>query len=141
MSALVLVVLFAFSASAFIWRDQLRDYITALRTPDIPREQGPIITTPGPVGIPQETPRPRPLEINLGVPFSSQAPHGNWELPYQETCEETSAMLVDGFWSGRDFSPDSADAELLDLVGWSQRRFGFYFHTTVEQTAVIFRKP
>lgn len=49
-------------------------------------------------------------------------------------------MLVDGFWSERTFTPDSADAELLELVAWSQRRFGFYFHTTAEQTATILRE-
>lgn len=132
-------------ASAFIWlrRTAVQDYWYSLRAPQVPAEV-PARTSVSPTVSPAITydPRPTPLpsEMNLAVPFSPQAPHGNWELPYQETCEEASAMLVDGFWKGRTFTPDGADAELRDIVAWSRQRFGFYFHTTAEQTAVILRE-
>ena len=32
--------------------------------------------------------KPLPAEINLKVPFTAQAPHANWELPYGEACEK-----------------------------------------------------
>ena len=34
-----------------------------------------------------------PEEINLPVPFTPQAPHANWELPYQEACEEAAVLM------------------------------------------------
>lgn len=137
----LVVVLLAGSALLWVFRGRINDAWFAWRAIDVPEEQGPVvISTPAPSLRPHETPQPLPKEINLAVPFSAQAPHANWELPYQETCEETSAMLVDGFWRERTFTPDSADAELLRLVAWSQERFGFYFHQTVEETAVILRE-
>lgn len=36
--------------------------------------------------------------INLDVPFSSQAPLKDWGMPYQEACEEMSAILVNEFY-------------------------------------------
>lgn len=140
--AAVIVVTVLFAASAMVWfgRGRINDLWYSLRAPSVPYEVGPARTTPAVTFGPRATQEPQPLEINLAVPFSSQAPHGNWDLPYQETCEEASAMLVNGFWKGRSFTPDSANVELLDLVEWSKNRFGFYFHTTVEQTAVILRE-
>lgn len=139
----LVVILFVASVAVFFGRSRINDAWFAFRAGDIPQEQGPAPTEVPRINlepVPSLTPAPRPREINLSVPFSAQAPHGNWELPYQETCEETSAMLVDGFWSEREFTPDTAAAELRELVAWSQERFGFYFHTTVEQTAIILRE-
>jgi hypothetical protein len=141
-TALVVVAaaLIVISVVAFAGRSTLREFIIRWRTPDLPEEQGPGTPTPSiVVRTPVATPTPV-LEMNLAVPFSAQAPHGNWELPYQETCEEASAMLVDAFWSGRTFTPEQADAELLSLVRWQQGNLGFYFHTTSEQTALILRQ-
>jgi len=33
-------------------------------------------------------------EINLPVPFTPQAPHANWAMPYKEACEEASALMA-----------------------------------------------
>ena len=33
-------------------------------------------------------------EINLDVPFTSQAPHLNWDQPYQDFCEEASVLMA-----------------------------------------------
>lgn len=86
---------------------------------------------------------PQPLvlpdEINLEVPFTSQAPHANWDLPYQEACEEASAITVHYFYQNLSFTPDVADREILDLVAWQEDNLGFYEDTTAEQTAQFMR--
>ena len=49
---------------------------------NIPQESAPEQT-------PQENNPPSatlPAQINLAVPFTTQAPFGNWGLPYQEAC-------------------------------------------------------
>ncbi len=75
--------------------------------------------------------------VNYAVSFTSQAPHSNWDLPYQEACEEASVLMAVSF-----FSPDSvdistkdaADAEILSLVDMQTERYGEYQDTTVEET-------
>jgi hypothetical protein len=145
-------LLIAASTFMILERSAVREFVSRLTAPDLPEERGPVraaptvvITTPLAGRTPRPTnqaiPTPTPItEINLAVPFSAQAPHGNWELPYQEACEEASAMLVDAFWSERTVTPDGANAELLGLVAWQQQRFGYYFHTTAAETATILRE-
>jgi hypothetical protein len=72
--------------------------------------------------------------INLAVPFSVQAPYGDWSAPYGETCEETSALLVDLFYKDRELTPEIAKQEILKIVDWENRTFGYYEHTTAKET-------
>lgn len=93
--------------------------------------------------LPQQPPAPTPStkEINLAVPFTSQAPHANWNLPYQETCEEASLLMVARYKKGESIhSPEDADQEILKLVEFQNGFFGDYKDTTAEQTAEIARE-
>lgn len=38
----------------------------------------------------------------LSVPFTPQAPEGNWNQPWQDACEETSITMIDAFYAGKD---------------------------------------
>src|SRR3989344_4828168 len=53
---------------------------------------------------------PARAEVNLKVPFTSQAPTGNWDLPYQEACEEASALMAIRYVFANPIT-DPADAE------------------------------
>lgn len=66
----------------------------------------------------------RPAEVNLAVPFMLQAPKQNWDMPYQEACEEASLLMVVNFLKGRstDFSPDEADRLILGLVDYETKQ-------------------
>ncbi len=78
-----------------------------------------------------------PVEINLGVPFTSQAPHSDWSFPYKEACEEASVLMVKEFFDGRKsgkIPADIADAGILKIVEFEKSLFGFYEDTTIEQT-------
>ena len=63
-----------------------------------------------------------PSEKLLSVPFTSQAPHANWDMPYQEACEEASLLMVAGYYRGErgDYMPDAADRMILDLVDFEE---------------------
>jgi hypothetical protein len=37
---------------------------------------------------------------NLAVPFTPQAPYGNWTQPWQDACEEATIVMVDYFYRG-----------------------------------------
>lgn len=66
----------------------------------------------------------RPAEANLAVPFMLQAPKQNWDMPYQEACEEASLLMTKAFLNGRtsDFTADEADRSILELVAYETQQ-------------------
>lgn len=84
--------------------------------------------------------RDKPAEINLAVPFTSQAPFANWDLPYKESCEEASVLMLDYFYRNLSLNPSLANQEILKLVDWQKIKFGAYEDTDAAQTAQILRE-
>lgn len=80
-------------------------------------------------------PKALPAEINLKVPFTSQAPDANWDMPYQEACEEAAAIMIDAYWNKKaSFTKPEADAAILDLVAFEEKNYGFYKDTNGIET-------
>lgn len=65
-----------------------------------------------------------PTQVNLAVPFLSQAPKKNWSMPYQEACEEAALIMVDAYFSGRKkaFGPEEGDKAILELVAFEDKQ-------------------
>ncbi|MCI0478997.1 C39 family peptidase [Candidatus Uhrbacteria bacterium] len=84
---------------------------------------------------------PIPASVNLDVPFTTQAPFTNWDMPYQEACEEASAIMVDAFYRGLTgtMEPLEADGAILKLVAYQKMTLGFYEDTTSEELAQVIR--
>ncbi|MBI2415955.1 MAG: C39 family peptidase [Candidatus Kerfeldbacteria bacterium] len=79
-----------------------------------------------------------PDSINLDIPFTAQAPHGNWELPYQEACEEASAIMAARFLQSRSIAnTNDANAAIIELVDYGTTTLGYPIDTTAAQTADI----
>lgn len=81
-----------------------------------------------------------PVSMNLAVPFTSQAPQGNWDEPYQEACEEASVYMVHAYFTGVDegkIPASTADEALLQIVQFEMELYGFYKDTTAEQTGMF----
>lgn len=79
-----------------------------------------------------------PTELNLAIPFTSQAPHANWDLPYQEACEEASILMSARFLQERSIAgADDADAAIVELVNYNVDELGQPIDTTAKQTAKI----
>ena len=85
-------------------------------------------TTPDLVPITQSTAAPSeqpaadlPANVLLPVPFTTQAPLGNW-AQRQHTCEEASLVMVDrylrGDHSGGTIDPRTADAAINQITPW-----------------------
>ncbi len=77
-------------------------------------------------------------EINLAVPFTSQAPESNWDLPYQELCEEASAYMVAEYYFGKPegkIDAIEANTALLEAIAFEEDYLGTYLDTTAEETA------
>src|SRR5260370_24567641 len=62
-----------------------------------------------------------PVAVSLPVPFTPQAPLGNWAAR-QHTCEEASLTMVDrylhGDHSGGLIDPATADATINQITAW-----------------------
>jgi len=88
--------------------------------------------------IPRDT---LPIEINLSVPFTSQAPHQNWEMPWQEYCEEASVLMAGHYFLGKNIpNANYADQELHRIQAFEEERLGYYKDTTAEETAMVLRE-
>jgi hypothetical protein len=67
-----------------------------------------------------------PPEMNLAVPFTSQAPEGNWEQPWQDACEEATILMLDAYYKTYNLSPLFAKDELQKMVDWeSAQSWGY----------------
>lgn len=70
-----------------------------VETPPTPQDTRPPTPSPSPKPTPAPTPV-SPIEFNLAVPFSSQAPFMVWDPYHEETCEEASILMVMEFYRG-----------------------------------------
>ena len=57
-------------------------------------------------------------ELQLELPFTSQAPYGDWSMPYQEACEEAALIMVYNYLMGESLSQGSADNQIVELASW-----------------------
>lgn len=78
--------------------------------------------------------------MNLDVPFTSQAPFEDWELPFKEACEEAALLMVDSFYKGATLTKQGATNAIIALTNFQQSRFGYYEDTIAEETATVARE-
>lgn len=78
-----------------------------------------------------------PPRIRIEVPFLVQAPLGNWDMPYQEACEEASLITVHHFLEGTSVTPEEANREILDLVAWEKNQSPYNADLTLEEAKRI----
>jgi hypothetical protein len=80
----------------------------------------------------------KPRSLVLQIPFSSQAPNGNWDN--NEDCEETSIIMANAFLSGNTENVLSAAlvAEAIEnLKKWEQENLGYNKDTGADATALM----
>jgi hypothetical protein len=81
-----------------------------------------------------------PEEVAWPVVFASQAPLGDWALPYQEACEEASLILVSKYFNGETLTPEIMDYEILKLIKWEEARPNYATDMNAEEVAEIARE-
>jgi hypothetical protein len=77
----------------------------------------------------------RPFSVLLPIPFTSQAPNGNWDR--NEDCEETSITMVMAFLNGQTgntISPADAQKSINLLKDWENANIGYNQDTGAEAT-------
>ena len=110
------------------------DLQTIETTDEIPEEQV-IQVEEEKVVIPTATTK---TAIILPVPFTSQAPEGNWAEPWQEACEEASLLMTAHYFKGtKSISVETAVDDIFTLVEHQTDR-GFDYHDSdMYETAVM----
>lgn len=53
---------------------------------------------------------------NIDVPFTSQAPAGNWSEPWKNACEETSIYMVSSFYADDTIKRDEAIKRIKEIM-------------------------
>lgn len=106
-------------------------------------------TEPGKVGVKTITPEKESSKqttntktdiININVPFTSQAPGGDWNYPFNHTCEEASVLMVHYYLAGISVGAvEETKKDLLNMVAFEDKKYGFSNDTTVEETATFVR--
>ena len=81
-----------------------------------------------------------PSEINLNVPFFSQAPDADWGMPWQEACEEAAVLLAYYYATNQSPTKEEFKTDVRQLVDWQIENYGDYEHTNVEQTAEMLKE-
>ncbi|MGB2111138.1 MAG: hypothetical protein ACPHY8_04730 [Patescibacteria group bacterium] len=76
-----------------------------------------------------------PESINLKVPFYSQAPDGNWSLPWKEACEESSVVLAYAFLQEKELTKQTFKSEVLEIVELQKELLGKFIDTSMAETA------
>jgi hypothetical protein len=102
---------------------------------------------------PVQTPVPLPDHVLLQVPFTTQAPLGNW-AQHQESCEAATLTMLVAYWR-HDLSvvidPQTADASIHQIDAWktqldlndamlgdlAQQHFGFGYRVVPNDPKVI----
>lgn len=75
------------------------------------------------------------------VPFTSQAPFGEWDnLMFQDGCEEASMIMVMAWMQGTSLTLEKGKSDIESITQFETKKFGtFIADTSVEDTAQILR--
>jgi len=79
--------------------------------------------------------------ILFDVPFTSQAPFGNWDnIVYQQACEESSVLMAMMWVQGkRGLSPQDANDSIQLLSTFEQNNYGEFRDASASDTAKLIR--
>jgi len=73
--------------------------------------------------------------INLDIPFTSQAPFGDWADPRQQDgCEEAASLMAVYWTQGKSLNPQEALKGILNISAYEEENFGDYHDTNTEDT-------
>ena len=99
-------------------------------------------TTDQPAAIATASPTPTPPPPTgaiLPVPYTVQAPFGNWKF-HQESCEEAAVLMYHDFLQGdarSSIPPAEADQQLRALKAWQVQNWGAEKDLTIDRTGQL----
>lgn len=80
-----------------------------------------------------------PESCDLEVAFTCQSPYQNWNMPWQEACEEASLIMINHYlkkeYLNLEIPKDVANQEILDMVDWQLANWDGHFDLKAEDIA------
>jgi hypothetical protein len=74
-------------------------------------------------------------KVNIEVPFTAQAPFGNWnDSRLQDACEEASVLMVMKWIKSETLSPEEAREEIFAISSFEKEKYGTYTDTSAQAT-------
>lgn len=59
-------------------------------------------------------------KVELPVPYASQAPYGQWQAPWNEACEETSASMIDAYYQEKTLNTEENKKVVQIMIDWEK---------------------
>lgn len=79
-----------------------------------------------------------PSSVLLDVPFSTQAPMGEWKDPRQlDGCEEASLVMALMWAQNTKFSPEQIRGYITNMSDYEQYFYGYYKDSSADDTAKL----
>lgn len=114
-----------------LWLSQEPEYRDPL--PGFEAKKTPVATTtstPAVNLVPQENLILTQNDILFDVPFTAQAPFGNWEdIRQQNGCEEAAALMAMRWVEGKKLTLEEAKKEIIAISDYELKNYG-HFHDT-----------
>ena len=96
------------------------------------------LATPQALSTPTPSPTPEPPRIRAGVPFTAQAPLGQWDDPvFQDGCEEASILMAWHWVQGTGI--EHAAREIQALADFQREKYGEHRDRSAADTAQLMR--
>lgn len=145
MRKIILMFFTVAAVAVFVLSGNGINFLTKLFGPDVPAaipyRPTPTVTVTASATVASKPFNTPVLEINLDIPFTSQAPHRNWDLPYKEFCEEASVLMAISYVKGQTIpNADFANEKMLEIKSFEEKRFGYYEDTGIAETAIIIKE-
>ena len=82
-----------------------------------------------------------PISYEIPVPFTVQAPYGEWSNPvFQDACEEASLIMAAAWVKGEALTKETAKKQIEVLAKLQKEKFGHSVDTSIEDTAWLFQE-
>ncbi len=116
----------------------LQEYVPPVTVPiTVPRQSPPVASIASPTPTPVPT---LPATVQLQVPFISQAPLRVWDPVTQDTCEESSLLMVHAFVRGLDVGSPAVQDATVRALAKRVEDLGYALDMTVEEVGELAAK-
>lgn len=133
---ILIVAVFIASAYFFVEKEKETEFlgeknIEKTKEPEVVQEVSAVNT--------KEEPEKTIASEKRAIPFTSQAPTGDWsDDRFQNGCEEASVAMAMRWIKGEEFtSPEDAKREIFDLAKYEEKTFGNHVDASIEDVGKI----
>lgn len=127
----------------FYWRGETSDPKETMvpLSQEMPVTEESVVETPAPAQAPVVAEK-LPDTVSIpGVPFTVQAPYGEWSNPiFQDACEEASVVMASAWVGGTKLSRELAKKDIETLAAVQKKKFGHSVDTSIEDTMWLFQE-